>query len=111
MIESIAFVSIPLESMPEGPMLVALVGTMFVGLISCFFGYVLFRLELTMTGLFWGLGLGAMIVLWRFDAPRGIDYFVICTATGLLVALVSCLLFRLLFALGTFAAFGLTVAF
>ena len=52
MIGSIAFVSIPLESMPEGPMLVALVGTMFVGLISCFFGYVLFRLELTMTGLF-----------------------------------------------------------
>ncbi len=110
MIGSIAFVLIPLELMPEGPMLVAVVGAMFAGLISCFFGYVLFRLELTVTGLFWGLGLGGLIVLWRFDAPRGIDYFVICTATGLLVALASWLLYRLLFTLGTFAAFGLAVA-
>ncbi len=85
----------------SGPMLVLV---MLAGLIACLLGYVLFRLELVGLGLYWGTTLGALLVDWRFAAPRGSDYFVVCTAVALLLAVAGWFLWRGFFAAATWAS-------
>lgn len=87
---------------PLPPLL--LISWMFAGLIACFVGYPLFRVQLAVIALICGAVLGGILVEWQFDHPRGIDYFVICTALGLLGSLAAWFLYRLVFSLLVFGA-------
>jgi len=99
MIADLSGGAMPGESMSVAPIYAAMIALMFAGLISCFFGYVLFRVELVFVWLFVGARLGAELIQWRFSAPSGIDYFVICTAMAVLGGLSAWFLHRLALAL------------
>ncbi|KKK68083.1 hypothetical protein LCGC14_2947620, partial [marine sediment metagenome] len=81
-----------------------LIGIMFASLLLCFFGYVLFRIELAISNLAAGIGMGVGLVAWRYVSPSGVDYLVICSALGLLMMLMGWFLYRLAFGLLILAA-------
>ena len=81
-----------------GQSAVALVLMMIVCLLVCLAGYLLYRLVLVVSGLQAGVVLGAMLLERYVPQPSGLDYFVICTCAGILLALISWYLYRLMFA-------------
>ncbi len=69
------------------------------GLLLCFLGYPLLRIQLVMTGIVGGVMLGALVAVWIYNQPRGADYLIFCLALAILLGLLSWFLYRLFLAL------------
>jgi len=80
----------------------------FFALVECFFGYVLFRLDLAFVGLVAGTLLGTVAASWLRADPSGLDYFVACFTCAVISVLLAWFLYRAAFAI--FAAGGVAAA-
>ena len=78
-------------------------------LIDCFFGYVIFRLVLAVSGLLAGAFIGSALVSWRIPSPSGLDYFLGCLVASGLLGLGGWCLYRLAFATAVSAAAAVLV--
>jgi len=67
------------------------------GLVLCFLGYLLYRIEIVFGGLQGGVCLGVLLVDHYFAKPAGVDYFVTCMCLALLFSMVAWFLHRLVF--------------
>ncbi len=88
----------------------ALFALMLWSLVNCFFGYVIFRVILAVTGLLAGAFIGAALVSWRIAAPSGLDYFLGCLVASGLLGLCGWYLYRTAFAAGVGVAAAVLVA-
>ncbi|HNX27730.1 MAG TPA: hypothetical protein PKK48_10020 [Phycisphaerae bacterium] len=75
-----------------------------LSLCHCFFGYILFRINLLIDGLLVGLWLGAAIITFKKADASGLDIFVASGVCGVLLAILAWNFYRLLFAVGAAGA-------
>lgn len=81
-----------------------------LALANCLGGYFLFRILLIFNGGLIGVYLSAALVTWLRNAPTGPDYAIACLAGGIIFAMCSWYLYRLLFALFVAGAGGFWLA-
>jgi hypothetical protein len=81
-----------------------------LALANCLGGYFLFRILLIFNGGLMGVYLSAALVTWLRNAPTGPDYAIACLAGGIIFAMCSWYLYRLLFALFVAGAGGFWLA-
>ncbi|MCE5277022.1 MAG: hypothetical protein ABFD92_14900 [Planctomycetaceae bacterium] len=73
------------------------------GLLLCFLGYPLLRIQLVMAGLVGGILLGAISAAALYTQPTGTDYLIFCLAGAILLGLLSWFLYRLVLGLAVLA--------
>lgn len=81
-----------------------------LSLCHCFFGYILFRVNLAIDGLLVGIWMGGAIMMLKKTDASGMDVFVASCVCGVLLTLLAWNFYRLLFAVGAAGAVYVAVS-